>query len=97
MANRSSASAGIPMGSCVQLSEIGRLRCPTLVGRLGRVVGHSLSGNAARVAWNGPVAHLTIHNSYLEAFNEGVLPYEPSPARAEGRSFRRSSKHSGSR
>jgi uncharacterized membrane protein len=36
------------------------------------VVGHSLSGNAARVAWNGYVAHLTIHHSYLEAFDESL-------------------------
>jgi hypothetical protein len=68
------ASIGYPIGSYVQLSELGRMRCPTLVGRFGKVVGHSLSGNAARVAWNGYGSHSTIHHSYIEAFDKNAVP-----------------------
>ena len=62
----SSVVGKFAIGDRVQLSELGRARCPRFRVRLGEIVGYSLTGVSLRVVWSGNVSPSSLHHSYLE-------------------------------
>jgi hypothetical protein len=72
---RGEAPKSVPfrMGSFVQLSELGRQRCPSLVGH-GVVVGFARTGRTVKVQFADRKTPTLLHVTYLEAV-EGVCGY----------------------
>jgi len=65
----------IVIGNRVRMSALGAERCPSLVGKLGTVVGGSVYNNSVSVRFDGNKSSVTLHQSYLEV----VSPHEPDP------------------